>query len=263
MTELKIATISLDITWADVEENLYAVEASIRRLDKNTDLVVLPELFTTGYLSSPELLYKFAEEEKYSKTLDSLHEWSKKYNVAITGSFLVRVDDKFYNRGFFIEPSGDETFYDKTHLFSLSNESKTLTPGVAPIPVVRFRGWNIALAVCYELRFPVWLRNTDNRYDVLVIPANWPSKRAYAWKHLLIARAIENQAYVIGVNRSGKDDSGSYDDMTYVFNYIGKPVETKEIANTGISTALLDRDRLLSYREAYPFWEDADRFILK
>lgn len=263
MNNLKVAALPLNITWGDVAENLYATELLLQQLPKDTDLVVLPELFTTGFLNTTELLAKHSETVENSKSLDKLRLWARNYNFAIAGSLLVKHGEGFVNRGFFIEPSGEETFYDKRHLFCLSAESRLFESGEEEMPVARFRGWNIALAVCYDLRFPVWLRNKDCRYDLLVIPANWPNSRQYAWKHLLIARAIENQAFVIGTNRSGKDDDGEYNDSTFIFNYLGKPVESTAVDNSNILTATLDGNKMTAFRNRFPAWRDADKFVLR
>ena len=263
MNSLKVTAIPLDIVWADKDENLYATSRILATVDKDTDVVVLPELFSTGFLSSPELLSKYAEDASDSPTVAKILEWAKHYNFAISGSLLVKDNGNFINRGFFVEPSGDMTFYDKTHLFRLSSEAEHFTPGNETIPVIRYRGWNIAMAICYEVRFPVWLRNRHYEYDLLLVPANWPVKRAYAWKHLLIARAIENQAFVVGANRSGKDDSGQYDGLTYIFNYLGKPIGNVAETPSGLVSAVLDRDKLNAYRESFPVDEDSDSFVLR
>lgn len=260
MNNLKIAVVPLDIVWSDIEENLYITNKLLKKLDKDTDIAVLPELFTTGFIATADLLHKYAEDSSSSGTLETLKDWSRKFNFAIAGSYLVREGEKIINRGFFIEPSGEHTFYDKTHLFRLSAEYKEFSAGSKHIPVIRFRGWNIAIAICYELRFPVWLRNTDNKYDVLIIPSNWPACRAYAWEHLLIARAIENQAYVVGANRSGKDDSGDYDELSFIFDYLGKPVHKLISKTNGCVMATLDRENLYKFRSHFPVAEDADKF---
>ena len=153
----------------------------------------------------------------------TLAEVMKKYNVAIAGSFIARTANKIYNRAFFIESSGDETYYDKHHIFSIGGEQEVFTAGDSQPRVVRYRGWNIMLAVCYDLRFPVWLRNTNNKYDLLLVVANWPKARIYTWEHLLIARAIENECYVCGVNRIGQSPSG----IEYSFKLLGYPDPSK------------------------------------
>lgn len=264
MNPLKVTAISHNITWGDVKENLQSVNHILELLPKDTDVVVLPELFSTGFLNNEEMLRRCADNRENSPTLDSLLKWARKYNFALAGSMAVREGDNYMNRGFFIEPSGEMTFYDKRHLFCLSAESTLFKAGREEVPVVRFRGWNIALAVCYDLRFPAWLRTRSKRsYDLLIIPANWPVSRLYAWEHLLIARAIENQAYVVGANRSGVDDDGDYDNATFIFNYMGQPIGTPEkmiAARQNVVTAILDGTKLLKYRERFPAWRDADAF---
>ena len=262
MNELKICALPIDVVWGDIEENLFDTEKCLRTIEKGTDIVVLPELFTTGFITSPELLRRIAEDVDNSPTVSKIKQWAKSFGFAISGSLLVRKDDKVYNRAFFIEPSGESTFYDKKHLFSMSSEATNLTAGNSPIPIIRFRGWNVAMAVCYEVRFPVWLRNTENRYDILLIPANWPASRTYAWKHLLIARAIENQAYVIGVNRTGKDDGGTYDGKTFIVDYLGRIMSSCDAESPTPVSAVLNRDALLRYRNSFPVIRDADHFTL-
>ena len=191
MKTLKIAVLSSDIVWADREENLFITEKTLSRLEKGIDIAVLPELFNIGFVDTPELIERLSEDSSDSSTILKLKEWSHKYNCAIAGSLLIKEGEKYFNRAFFVEPSGETTFYDKKHLFRIGNESRYYNAGSKTIPIIRFRGWNIALAVCYDLRFPAWLRNQrSHSYDLLIIPANWPQKREYAWRHLLIARAI-------------------------------------------------------------------------
>lgn len=262
MNLFKTAAISHDIAWADLSENLYSAEKSIAQLDRDTDLVVLPELFSTGFMNTPDLLTRYADDARDSRTLEQVRIWARRYNMAIAGSYLAKDGDStYYNRGFFVEPSGETTTYDKKHLFSLGSEARDFTAGTSTIPIVRYRGWNIALAICYEVRFPAWLRNQANKYDILVLPANWPTCRAYAWRHLLIARAIENQAYIVGANRSGCDDTGEYGtgDQSFIFNYLGKPIHT-HIPQTNIITATFDHDKLNEYRRHFPVADDADPF---
>lgn len=267
MNILKIATLPLDITWADRDENVYALTRALKKLPSDTDIVALPETFDTGSIVDTDIFNRTTVSASADETLDTLRRLARKHNMALTGSVITTdVDGSFRNRGFFIEPAGDEYFYDKHHLFGLSSEAEHFTAGRDAIPVIRYRGWNIALAVCYDLRFPAWLRNTDNKYDVLIIPANWPEKRAYAWKHLLIARAIENQAYVVGANRAGSDDFGNYDGLTYVFDYVGKPIleplDKSADTKPEIGIAVCDRAKITRFREAFPVANDADRFTI-
>ncbi|MDE5555254.1 MAG: nitrilase family protein, partial [Muribaculaceae bacterium] len=255
--------LSLDIDPRDKEKNLNGLEQLMTSLEADTDVVVLPELFSTGFTSNGERLRDMAETNG-GDTMARLHRLASHHNVAIAGSFLAKTASRIYNRGFFIEPSGDASFYDKRHLFSMSSESSLLSQGDKHLSAVRFRGWNIAVAVCYDLRFPVWCRNSDLGYDVLLVVANWPSSREYAWRHLLIARAIENQAYVIGVDRSGEDKFGNYDDMTLAADYCGKELSLKsDAASPLISYVTLDRNALDRWREDFTAWKDADSFSLQ
>ena len=255
---LKVATASLDITPSDKTVNLIRLGNYVREVAKNVDLIVVPELFSTGFSSNKEKMAELAETNG-GHTISELRQLAAENNIAICGSFLAKTATAIYNRAFFIEPNGDETFYDKRHLFSMSSESKILSAGKSQIPVVRYRGWNIAVAVCYDLRFPVWCRNNGLKYDLLVIPANWPSSREYAWRHLLIARAIENQAYVIGVDRSGEDKFGNYDNMSMAFDYCGKELLPESIS--GMSDVIaLDHQSLDHWRNDFSAWSDADIF---
>ncbi|MDE7442679.1 MAG: nitrilase family protein, partial [Muribaculaceae bacterium] len=220
---VNIAVIPLDIALADKNKNLDAVTTIVRSLRSDVDVVVLPELFSTGFISDAALTSELAESNS-GNTIATLTRLAAECNLAICGSFLACTAGSHYNRGFFIEPSGETTWYDKHHLFSLSCETKLLDRGEVVPPLVRFRGWTFSFIVCYDLRFPAWCRNVNQRYDIMLVPANWPVSRRYAWEHLLIGRAIENQAYYIGADRGGTDDYGCYDDMTMAFDYMGMPV---------------------------------------
>ena len=260
--KLKVAIASLDITAGDKEENVNRLKTCIGNLDADSDLLVLPELFSTGFTSNNDRMQELAETNG-GWTVSQLRKIAKQYNVAVAGSFLARTGSSIFNRAFFIEPSGDETFYDKRHLFSMSSESKILVKGNTGLPVVRFRGWNIAVAVCYDLRFPVWCRNVGLKYDLLTFPANWPNSREYAWRHLLIARAIENQAYVIGVNRSGEDKFGCYDNMSLALDFCGKELNTVETSVSTLGYVTLERDALERWRSDFSAWADSDAFVIK
>lgn len=253
-TDLNIFAIALDIALADKQANMNALEAALAAMPQGTDLVVLPELFTTGFVDNKEQAVALAETGQ-GDTVRAIEKLAEKHNCAICGSFLAKSGVWLFNRAFFVEPSGECTFYDKRHLFSLSNEPQIMSPGHEPIPVVRFRGWNIAMAVCYDLRFPVWLRNKGLKYDLLVIVANWPKKREYQWEHLLIARAIENQCYVIGANRGGEDSFGEYGNLSCVFDFIGTPIARQEGQTMA---ARLSMSLLEAGRQKFPFYNDAD-----
>lgn len=258
--KLKVAVVSHDIAWGDKEENLLGVAELLNKVEKDTDLVVLPELFSTGYIQDESMIAEYAEPLS-GKTMDAIRRWSKYFGFAICGSYMASTAGAYYNRAFLVEPSGDETFYDKRHLFSLSQEGQVFSAGTQRPPIIRYRGWNISMIICYDLRFPVWCRNNGSLYDLLVVPANWPQSRGYAWEQLLIGRAIENQSYVIGANRSGRDDYGEYlVEQSIVVDYKGQKINL--CRKKEISHAVLSRDALLEFREKFPVWKDADEFNL-
>lgn len=256
---LKTAALPLDIAWADRSENLYILSQAFESLEPETDIVVLPELFTTGFIAQADQAIENAEplDDRDDHTLATLLRLSHKYRVAIVGSYLKRsIDGHPLNHAVFVEPTGEVTTYDKHHLFGLSPEKQLYVAGSAQPPVVRYRGWNISMIVCYDLRFPCWCRNRGLRYDMLLVPANWPESRQYAWEHLLIARAIENQAVVVGVNRSGTDDYGSYGEGSGIYDYCGQPIERR--GRNGWIYATVERAQLQQYRKRFPFYADAD-----
>lgn len=261
-TKLKIAAIPLKIAWADRDENLNIVENSLRQLSRDTDIVVLPELFSSGFIQDPDVMTSIAEPTS-GETMTRIAQLAAQYGVAIAGTFLCKVGNKIYNRGFFVEPNGEETFYDKRHLFSLSSERDSFTAGASLPESVRFRGWNIAMVVCYDLRFPAWCRNrkTGSMYDVMLVPANWPTSRGLAWRSLLSARAIENQAIYVGANRGGSDDYGEYDDSTFIYDPIGEMISTVD-ESSGIVYATVDKEDLDHLREKLPFANDADDIVI-
>lgn len=260
-TNIKIAILPLNIVTGNCEANLMNVAEYLPQLSGNTDILVLPELFSTGFIEDEQKLTNNNSSAAANITLATLHLWSQRHNVAIAGSYLARIGSKYVNRGFFIEPSGDETFYDKHHLFCLSKESSLYSAGETHSPVIRFRGWNISLAICYDLRFPVWCRNQNQRYDILIIPANWPQSRDYAWRHLLIARAIENQAIVVGANRSGQDQFGTYG-SSQIFDPLGKPLHIEENLNnqSPFIYAEYSHSQIDEIRKHLPVANDADNF---
>ncbi len=259
---LQIVALPLDIAWADPAANLAAFSAAMQRLPAGTDIVVLPELFSTGFVHDDALRADLAQPVSGS-TLQAVRHFAATTGVAVAGSMMAVTAGRYYNRGFFIEPSGDETFYDKRHLFCVSAEAETFERGTDPVPVVRYRGWNIAMIVCYDLRFPAWCRNRSQAYDVLLVPANWAAARSYAWTHLLIARAIENQAIVVGANRSGRDDYGEYDSLTQIYDATGHPVGTvDDRIYPGAVAATISRDDLDRARRRLPVGPDADDFAL-
>ncbi len=256
---MKIAIVPLDIAWGDVEENLVSAAERLRHVETGTDIVALPEMFSTGYINNSEQL-SLVTKSSVGHTIDAIHRWAEFFKFAIAGSFIAFENGRYYNRGFFIEPSGDETFYDKHHLFSLGGERDLYTAGMTPPPVIRYLGWNIALSICYDLRFPEWLRNVNASYDLMLVPASWPDSRSYAWKHLLIGRAIENQSFIAGANRSGKDDHGDYPVANcHIFDYLGKSIG--EMSPNNIIHAELDYEGLRKFRQRFTAWREGDPYI--
>lgn len=258
-TMLKVAALPHDIIFADPDSNLVAVGEALEKIPAGTDVVVLPELFTTGYVKDNQILEQVSEDND-GQTITALRRWASQYNTAIAGSFLAGEGRySFFNRGFFVEPCGEVTYYDKKHLFSPSGESEIYTAGRSRFHIVRFRGWNIMLFICYDLRFPLWCRNMNLEYDLALFPANWADARAYAFRHLLIARAIENQACVVGANRLGKDPFGNYPaSMTEIFNWWGDPVGERD--SEPFVTATLNRLSMDQFRHRFPVYLDADNF---
>ncbi|MCM1448942.1 MAG: hypothetical protein NC082_01225 [Clostridiales bacterium] len=256
--------LSLDIVPANPVANLDRVSSVMERHKGEMDLLLLPELFSTAFGRDIELLRDISGKND-TLTMARLIELSNEYNTAIAGSYLACEAGRYYNRGFFISP-GDNTpiYYDKRHLFSISAEGVLFTAGEKPIPVISYKGWNLALAVCYDLRFPAWVRFSlkEKPYDALLIAANWPISRMYAWEHLLIARAIENQAYVLACDRSGNDDFGNYDEMTRAYDYRGHHLDATSMGDD-LLVATLNHDLLNEWRHRWPFIFDADSIIVR
>ena len=259
---LNIVAIEDNIVWGDKSANLSQLEKNLQKIPQGTDIVVLPELFSTGFMiENPEEMRNLSERNT-EHTIYTLKSLARQYNIAIAGSFMAKTAERVFNRAFFIESNGDETFYDKKHIFSIGGENAVFTAGSSEPKVIRYRGWNILLAVCYDLRFPVWLRNCGIKYDILIIVANWPKARMYAWEHLLIARALENECYVCGCNRIGSSPTGiEYTGGSVIIDFRGQMIGQKAENNPFIS-ASLNAEKLDSFREKFPVWKDFDDFKL-
>lgn len=253
---LQISALPIDIAKSDVNANLQKTVELLDLMPKGTDIAVLPELFSTGFIKDVMEASSLGEENSI-RTIEFILKQAKDRNCAICGSYLALDNQKLYNRAFFAEPCGDVAFYDKRHLFSLSDEASVFTAGNRLAPIIRFRGWNVSMAICYDVRFPAWIRNQNLKYDALLVPANWPEKRSFAWTHLLQGRAIENQAYIVGANRSGSDKFGEYTGQTYIYDYKGESIGTFE---GPLVNAVLHRESLDNFREEFAFWRDSDRF---
>lgn len=259
---IKIGVLPLNIKWADKEYNLKAAHNAIRSCD-DVNVVVLPELFTTGFSPDIDVLNEVTEGND-GITITSLKELSTQRDILISGSFLAKDGaGNLYNRGFMITPGDNVVFYDKHHLFGPSAESRLFKAGTGVLPVVDFKGWKLSMMVCYDLRFPVWCRRGDCncQYDIMLVPANWPISRSYAWEHLLIARAIENQAIVVGADRSGQDDYGDYEGLTRFYDATGHPVDYRQ--DGALQVAEFSYTALTDFRRRWPVANDADVFCLK
>ncbi len=256
---MRISLLQHPIVWADKAANLAYYEREVQGLAGQTDVVVLPEMFTTGFCTDqPELA-----EPMDGLTVVALKRWAAEYEVALVGSFIAQTQDgKLCNRAFVITPEGGVHCADKRHLFSLGGEHEHFASGNERL-LVEYKGVRMAVLICYDLRFPVWSRNVDNAYDVLIYVANFPTKRIADWDVLLAARAIENQCYVCGVNRVGEDGLGiDYVGHSVVLDYKGERIESFADYEAGYRTAKLDIARLSMYREKFPVWVDADEFTV-
>lgn len=255
---MKICSIPLDIVYASPEDNIVSAAHALSEVESDTDVVVLPELFTTAFVPDIKSVETLAERND-GKTVEALKRWAQFFGFAIAGSFLATDGaGHYYNRGFFVEPAGDVTFYDKRHLFPLSTEDKVYTAGRELPPRIRYRGWEFRLVLCFDVRFPVWTRNRpENMYDVLLVPANWPHSRAGQFKILLAARAVENQIYVVAANRSGSDKYGEYQySDSGIYDNLGTAIQ--ETRRNGFHYALLDRKSLTEGRNRFPAYVATD-----
>lgn len=251
----------MEIAWEDKECNLRRLEEAMEIMHPATDLLILPETFSTGFVTGDKEHVRPLAERNTGATVDFLKLLARRHNTAIAGSFIADSGGSLYNRAFFIEPSGEETFADKRHLFTMAGEQKVFSRGHDRL-AVRYRGWNIAMVVCYDIRFPVWCRNCDNEYDILIAVANWPRARVAAWEQLLPARAIENEAYVCGVDCRGIDTGGyEYDGSSMAVDFKGKRIDRPQ-EGTPFLYASFSKEKLEAFRTKFPAWRDADDFSL-
>jgi len=254
---MKITIVQSDPEWENKYRNLKKLDELISSLNGDTDIIVLPEMFTTGFSMNPKDL----SEAPFSETYEWMVNHSVKGNFGICGSYIVKQDEHFFNRWIFVSPESNSWHYDKRHLFTMRNENRIYTQGNKRI-VFSFRGVRICPNICYDLRFPVWSRNL-NDYDLLINSANWPEIRREAWSILLKARAIENQCFVVGVNRVGYDNSGILHMGNSVIldprgNIITELNENKE----GVATGEISLSELNDFRKEFPALQDADNFSI-
>ena len=248
---MRITTIQYDIVWEDKVTNLKNLTSKINTIQ--SDVIVLPEMFTTGFTMDPK---PFAESMT-GKTIQWMKEISLLKDLAICGSIIIEEGGKYFNRFIWVNPDGTIYHYDKRHLFL--NEDQNYTRGDVKL-IIEYRGWKICPLICYDLRFPVWSRNSED-YDILIYVANWPDKRKLAWRSLLVARAIENQCYVIGVNRVGEGDGLVYSGGTSLINALGEVQYTNSHIEEDWTSTLSKYD-LDKIRNQLPFLRDRDNFSL-
>ncbi|MEX0813299.1 MAG: amidohydrolase [Chitinophagales bacterium] len=253
MEDLRIALIQSDLVWEDKAANFKQL-AELIETTENPDLIILPEMFSTGFSMNAQ---KMAEPEN-GQGLQWMQERAKKTKAVVCGSLIIEDGGKYYNRLFWVKPNGDFEKYDKRHLFTYAGEEKTYSAGKEKL-ITELKGWKICPQVCYDLRFPAWNRNQED-YDLLFFIANWPARRTYAWRHLLIARAIENMAYTIGVNRIGEDKKGVYHSgNSIVLDPLGE-ILWEEADKQAVKTINLSKGKLIESRERFGFLRDRDEF---
>ena len=270
MSTLTITTIQTDLHWEDRTANLRMLEQKIGSIATKTEIVVLPEMFSTGFSMKTEALAETMDGE----TVQWMKWVAAERRIILTGSVIIQENGNYFNRLLWVMPNGQYGHYDKRHLFGYAGEHNYYTAGNKRL-IASVKGWKINLLVCYDLRFPVWARQTPSpksqtqketatpEYDVLIYVANWPEKRNHAWKTLLQARAIENQCYVVGVNRVGNDGNDiHYSGNTMVIDALGEVLYTKK-EEEDIATTTIDKMHLKAVREKLSFLKDADNFLIE
>lgn len=259
METLKITIFQAYIFWENAEKNLQNLELRLSNLKEKTDLILLPEMFNTGFTTN---VNKCAEAMD-GQTIRWMYSISKKFDCVVAGTLIIEEKGNYYNRFVWMSPDGSYVHYDKRHLFGLGKEQENnyFTAGNSRI-ILKLKGWKICPMICYDLRFPVWSRNTDEGYDLLVYTANWPDIRSAHWRALIPARAIENSAFVIGVNRVGHDGNEIYySGGSMCISPVGDVVYYKP-EDEDLYTFTLSPEVLINARKNFPFLKDADKFRL-
>ncbi|CBJ82072.1 putative NAD(P)-binding amidase-type enzyme with nitrilase/N-carbamoyl-D-aminoacid amidohydrolase [Xenorhabdus bovienii SS-2004] len=253
---LKVTLVQTDLVWENAEQNREHIEQHIDQIT-GSDLIILPEMFTTGFSMKPQAI----AETMTGPSIQWMKAMAAKKDCAIVGSIIITENQRFYNRLLWVNPDGSVAHYDKKHLFTFAQEDHEYTAGNAPL-VVNFKGWKIAAFICYDLRFPVWSRNVNGHYDAAIYIASWPARRSAHWCSLLQARAIENQSYIIGVNRVGQDGNQlDYDGHTMLIDPLGE-ILLHEMNHEVVKTVHLSLSHVQGVRERFPFLKDADLFVL-
>ena len=252
--KLRVSALQFDVEWEAPDKNKATIETLIPEKD-HSDLVILPEMFTTGFSQN----VKNCCETMSGKTVTWMQQTAKQKKYAIAGSVMIIENESIFNRFIFAHPSGQLEYYDKRHLFSFANEHLFYTQGTER-KIFEYRGWRILPQICYDLRFPVWSRNKQD-YDLAIYVASWPQQRIFAWNQLLVARAIENLAFVIGVNRIGQDgEKISYSGESKIIDPQGKIIALSKEKMTQCIHAILDYEILAEWQNIFPALKDADKF---
>jgi predicted amidohydrolase len=257
MQNLKVVLIQSNLIWQNAEQNRIHFLRKMNAIKEHIDLIVLPEMFTTGFSMQPEEI----AETMQGETLKWMQKLASKKDTAIAGSIIISEDSNYYNRFLFVHPSGEINYYDKRHLFTLAGEQEVYTLGNNKL-IVNYKGWKICPLICYDLRFPVWSRNAEN-YDVLLYVANWPKPRIDAWDTLLKARAIENMSYTIGVNRVGIDANNlEYCGHSAAYDCLGEKLTDIKQNSEETAIVTLSKNHISEIRSKLNFLADSDSFKL-
>ncbi len=274
MQNLTVSLVQTSLFWEDKSSNLGMLEKKISGIPEKTEIVILPEMFSTGFSTNTARM----AEPMDGPTISWMKKIAAEKKCILTGSVIIREDVEgapfFFNRLIWMQPDGNYGYYDKRHLFAYGKEHESFTAGNNRL-IASVKGWKIQLQICYDLRFPLWLRQsnpasplpgrekTELEYDVLIVVANWPTPRIHAWKTLLQARAIENQCFVIGVNRTGTDGNGlAYPGGSMIVGPLGEILSALS-ENEDIITVTLNKEITDNVRNQFPFWKDADHFLIQ
>ena len=256
--DLKLSILQFDLIWEDASANLQAIDSLVVGKLDHTDVLVLPEMFTTGFTMSPSGVAETMDGESVGWMKRRAREW----NIVLAGSLVIKENKQNSNRFLWVTPNGDIQYYDKKHLFRMGEENQHYSAGKKKL-ITRLSEWRFRPLICYDLRFPVWSRNKSD-YDVLLYVANWPASRRHVWKSLLLARALENQAYVVGVNRIGKDGNGiSYHGDSMIIDPRGNVISKTQPDTESFETVSLSLNELKAFRDKFPVSMDADEFQLR
>ena len=261
MSSLTVTLIQTNLFWENKKANLEMLQQTIEGIKEKTEVVILPEMFSTGFSMNSELL----AEKMDGETVQWMQKIASEKKIILTGSIIIEEEGKYFNRLIWMLPTGKYGFYDKRHLFGYADENLHYTKGNKKL-IASVKGWKINLQICYDLRFPVWARqpagNLGDQYDLLINVANWPEKRKLAWQTLLAARAIENQCFVVGLNRVGQDGNNNfYNGHSSVIDPLGAIIYYKN-TDEDIYTCTLQKTKIEEVRNQFPFWKDADSFTI-